>query len=185
IRLLTRILQIKPDNARAHSELGTIYATRGQRTEALPHLQAVAQCDPNNSSGVTRLAWMALVEGRPEDAVTLCAQADQIEPGHPLNHVLWGKALSKLQRWADAEKHFRNTLKINPTQGGANQDLSEALRHQGQAEEAVRFARRAVRWSDPKDAEVLLTLAEAYVVAKRVPDARKALAQALAVAQTN
>jgi tetratricopeptide (TPR) repeat protein len=185
IRLLTRILQINPDDARAHSELGTVYAVTGQRAEAIPHLQAVARCDPNNSSGLTRLAWMAHLEGRPDEAATLCAQADRIEPWHLGNHHVWGMALSKLGRWADAEKQFRDTLAINPTDGGANQGLSEALRHQGQAKEAVRFARRAVRWSDSRNAEVLLTLAEAYAAAKREPDARRTLEQALAVAETN
>jgi tetratricopeptide (TPR) repeat protein len=185
IPLLTKILQLNPDDARAHSELGTIYATTGRRAEAIPHLQAVAKCDPSNSSGVTRLAWMAHVEGRPQEAAALCAQADRIEPGHPMNHYVWGMALSKQGRWADAEKQFRKTLKVSPTHGGANQGLSEALRHQGQAGEAVRFARRAVRWGDSKDAEVLLTLAEAYAAANRVPDARKTLEQALPVAETH
>jgi tetratricopeptide (TPR) repeat protein len=185
IPLLEQILRIKPDDANAHSQLGTIYAMSGQRAEAIPHLQAVARCDPNDSSGLTRLAWMAHVEGRPQDAAALCAQAERIEPGHPLNHYVWGMALSKQERWADAEKQFHKALQSNPTNGEANQGLSEALRHQGQAEEAVRFARRAVRFGDSKDPEVLLTLAEAYVAAERVPDARKTLEQALAVAETN
>jgi tetratricopeptide (TPR) repeat protein len=185
IQLLTRILQLRPDDARAHSELGTIYATTGRRDEAIPHLQAVVRCDPNDSSGVTRLAWMAHVEGRPEEAASLCAEADKIAPGHPMNHYVWGMALSKQSRWADAESHFRKTLARSPKHVEANQGLSAALRHQGQAEEAVRFARRAVRWSDSQVPEVLLTLAEAYVAVKRVPDARQTLEQALAVAATN
>ncbi|HZT83169.1 MAG TPA: tetratricopeptide repeat protein [Gemmataceae bacterium] len=79
----------------------------------------------------------------------------------------------------EAGKHFRQVLASDPTHGGANRGLSEALRHQGQAKEAVRFGRRAVRWSNPPSAEALLTLAEAYVAAKRLPDARKTLEQAL------
>jgi tetratricopeptide (TPR) repeat protein len=185
IQLLKRILQIKPDDARAHGELGTVYALAGRRAEAIPHLEAVARCDPGNSAGVTRLAWMAHVEGRLEEATALCAQADTIERGHSMNHFVWGMALSKQERWADAEKQFRRTLESNPTHGEANQGLSEALRQQGQAEEAVRYARRAVRWSDPPTAEVLLTLAEAYVDANRRSDARQALEHALAVAQTS
>jgi tetratricopeptide (TPR) repeat protein len=148
-------------------------------------LQAVAKHDPSDSSGVTQLAWLAHMEGHPEEAAALCAQADKITPGHPMNQYVWGMALAAQKRWADAEKRFRKTLEIDPAHAKANQALSEALRHQGRAEEAVRFARRAVRTSDSGDAEVLLTLAEAYAAAKRVAEARPTLEQALAVAERN
>jgi tetratricopeptide (TPR) repeat protein len=185
IQLLTSILLIRPDDARAHGDLGTLYATTGRHAEAIPHLQAVAKCDPFDSSGMVRLAWIALVEGRPQEAASLCAQADKIEHGNPANYFLWGLALAKQKRWADAEQQFRKTLKSEPTHGGANQGLSEALRHQGQAAEALRFARRALRFGNPNDPELLLTLAEAYVAAKRLRDARTTFEQALAAAANN
>jgi tetratricopeptide (TPR) repeat protein len=185
IELAKRILKLDPDDARAHGELGMLYVVTGRRAEAIPHLKAVARCDPTNSSGVTGLAWRAHLEGRQEEAAGLCAEADRIEPGHPMTHFIWGLALSKQGRWGEAETHFRRTLKLTPTHGGANQGLSEALRHQGQAGEAVRFARLAVRWSERKHAELLLTLAEAYAAAGRLPDARKAFNQALALAEAN
>src|SRR5262249_36062984 len=153
------------------------YALTGRRAEAIPHLQAVARCDPNNSTGLTRLAWVASVEGRPDEAAALCAEAEKLEPGHPQNQFVWGMALAKQKRWAEAAEKFRNTLKISLTHGGANQGLSEALRHQGQAAEAVRFGRRAVHWGNRKNPEVLLTLAEAYAAAKRLPEARKKFEQ--------
>jgi tetratricopeptide (TPR) repeat protein len=182
---LQKILDRKPDDARTHGELGTIFAMMGKRNEAIPHLNAVVRHDPNNGSGMTRLAWMAHVEGRPYEAAALCAEAEKVEPGQPMNYFVWGMALAKLERWPDAEKRFRVALKIDPTHAGANQGVSDALRHQGQAQEAVRFARRAVHWSDPNNAEVLLTLADAYVAAKRVADARKTLEQAQTIAAAN
>jgi tetratricopeptide (TPR) repeat protein len=185
IPLLKKILQFNPDDAHAHSQLGAIYAMTGQRDEAVFHLEAVAKCDPNDSSGLTRLAWMALRQGRPEETEDLCAQAEKIDPGHSMNHFVWGMALTKQERWADAENQFRITLKSSPKHVGANQGLSEALRHQGQAKEAVRFGRRAVHWGDPKNAEALLTLGEAYAAAKRTAEARTTLEQALEVAETN
>jgi tetratricopeptide (TPR) repeat protein len=185
IQLLTRVLQLRPDDARIHHDLGTIYAMTGQRAQAIPHLQAVAQGDPSNTSGITRLAWMAQMEERPEDALKLCAEADKIEPGHPTNHFVWGMALAKQKRWADAEQHFRKALERNPTSAEANQGLSDALRQQGQAAEAVRYARRAAHWTGAREPTVLITLADAYVAANRIPDARKALEQAQSVVPPN
>lgn len=183
IDLLTRILERTPRDARAHGELGTLFALRGQRAEAVPHLQAVAKHDPSNCSGLTRLAWMAHTEGRDADALALCAQGEKVDPGDAMNHFVWGLALSKLQRWPEAEARFRTTLKRELTHGGANQGLSEALRQQGDAKEAVRYARRAARWGDPNDPQLHLTLGEAYAAARRFPEARLALERALSLAQ--
>jgi tetratricopeptide (TPR) repeat protein len=185
IRILTRILEIKPDDARAHGELGTVYALSGQRAEAIPHLQAVAKCDPGNASGVTRLAWLALVETKPEEALALCAQADKIDPEQPMTHVVRGMALAKQQRWPIAETEFRKALESIPTSSEANQGLSEVLRQQGKVEEALPYARRGVRGSDGKDVDALRTLAEAYIAARRLPEARKTLEQALALVEAS
>jgi tetratricopeptide (TPR) repeat protein len=180
VRLLTRILDLKPDDARAHGELGTLYATAGDSAKAVPHLQAVAKYDPCENSGLTRLAWLEDMAGRPAEALPLCAEADKIDPGDPSNHFVWGMALVKLERWAEAEGHFRKVLEYRPTHPGANRGLSEVLRHQGRAAEAVRFARRALRCGEPNDAEALLTLGEAYAAADRPAEARKTLEHALA-----
>jgi tetratricopeptide (TPR) repeat protein len=183
IQLLKKALKLAPNDARAHSELGSIYSMRGQRDEAISHLKAVARCDPYNAAGIARLAWMANNDGRLEEAKALCAEVEKTEPGQPMNYYTWGLALSKQGRWADAEKQFRATLRSDQTHAEANKALSEALRHQGKADEAVRYGRRAVYFRDPRNVEPLITLAEAYAAADRIPDARKTLEQALALAE--
>jgi tetratricopeptide (TPR) repeat protein len=183
VGLLREVLRLEPGHARAHGLLGSLHADSGRRDEAVEHLEAVARCDPNDSSGLARLAWMEFAADRPEQAVARCAQADRVEPGRGANHHLWGMALLKLERWEEAEEQFRKTLLSGPTHAGANRGLSEALLRQGQTAEAVRFARRAERCSDRPSAEILLTLGEAYAAARRVPEARRALEQAQAIAQ--
>ncbi len=186
IPVLQKMLEINPNSSFVHGELGTIYSTTGKREEARAHLQAVAKCEPSDAYGLARLAGMAFREGRTEEAAALCAQAYAINPVSPLNNQLWGLVLMKQKRWQDAEQKFRKVLLSEPTDVGGNQGLSESLRQQGQATEAVRFARRAAHWSKEKNAEVLLTLADAYTAANRGADARKTLEQALTVAgQTN
>jgi tetratricopeptide (TPR) repeat protein len=183
IQLLTRALKLAPNDARAHAELGMVYARGGLGNEAAAHLKAVARCDPYNASGLARLAWLANSQGRYEEAAKLCAEVETVDSGQPENYLVWGHALAKLGHWADAEKQFRATLRANLAHGEANKGLSEALRRQGKAEEAVRFGRRAVYFCDTRDVEALITLAEAYDAAGRVPDARKTFERALALAQ--
>jgi hypothetical protein len=52
-------------------------------------------------------------------------------------------------------------------------------------EEAVLHARRAVRWTDGKDAKMLLTLADAYAAAKLPEDARMTLKRAVTAAEAS
>jgi tetratricopeptide (TPR) repeat protein len=183
IELLNKILVIKPNDTRAHEELGTLYAMSGEPIKAVPYLEGVAKHDPGNAAGVTRLAWMAHVDGRPSDAADLCAEADKLEPGHPGNHFVWGMALLDQKLWAAAEKHLRLALRADPANGSANRGLSVALRRQGNVKEALLFARRAVHWTDSENAEALVALADAYAAAKRPADEKAALAKALPLAQ--
>jgi tetratricopeptide (TPR) repeat protein len=185
IRSLTRILEINPDDARAHSGLGSLHAAAGRRADAVPHLEAVLKCDPNNPSGLIGLAWLADVERRPRQAEELCARAEKVAPGDPDNHYVWATVLSKQERWRDAEEHFRKTLERSPAHDGAVRGLGKALQSQGRAEEAIDFARRAAAWSAPNSAGALLTLAETYAAAKRLPEARRTLERALGAAGSN
>jgi tetratricopeptide (TPR) repeat protein len=176
------MLVISPKSALAHGELGTVYATMGRRQEAIHHLGLVIEYEPADAYGLIQLAGMALAENRAGDAAALCARADPINPASLRNHFLWGQALLKQERWADAGSQFRLALRNDPTHAASNDGLSVALRRQGQAAEAVRFGRRGAYWSGGPDAELLLNLAEAYAAANRRADAQDALARALEVA---
>jgi tetratricopeptide (TPR) repeat protein len=184
ITILKKILDINPNSSFAHGDLGTLYSQTGKREEAIAHLEAVVKCEPSDAYGLMRLAEMAHREDRTAEAAALCARAYAINPVSPLNNNVWGSVLLKQERWSEAEKQFRKVLLSEPTDWRGNGGLSEALRHQGQAAEAVRFARRAVHWSNGQNAELLLVLADALTDAGRDTDARNALNQALSVAQT-
>jgi tetratricopeptide (TPR) repeat protein len=184
IRLMNKILEIKPDYAPAHGELGTMYALMGDQAAAHAQLRTGAEHDPEDSYCVSTLAALMYREERWEDAASLFAKADAIEPYDASIQNGWGLALLKLERWDDAAVHFRRALTIDPRHSDGSAGLSEVLRLQGQIPEAVLHARRAVRWTDGKNAKFLVTLADAYTAAKRPADAHKTLEQALTAAET-
>jgi tetratricopeptide (TPR) repeat protein len=182
---LKKLLAIRPDDAGAHAQLGSAYATLGKHDEAVSHLEAVGKCDPDDASGLTLLAWMEYVDGNFEKSAALSARADAVEPASAKVHYQWGLALLKLRRWAEAGSHFSYALERQPRHAGAARGLAEALLGQGRAADAVGPARRAARWSEPAGAEALLTLGRAYAAAGRSADARRALGDALAAAERN
>jgi tetratricopeptide (TPR) repeat protein len=82
----------------------------------------------------------------------------------------------------EAAQGFRGALAADPNHAGAHQGLSHALRLQGKFGEAVPHARRAARLTECENADVLVSLADAYADARRWPEAAAALEKAIAVA---
>jgi len=96
----------------------------------------------------------------------------------------WGMALLALEKWHDAELKFRHVLKIDPKLANAHQGLSVALRRQGgHSDESLLFARRAVKLSDQQNADMLLTLVDAYAEVQQITEAIETANRALSVAQ--
>lgn len=183
IRHLERVLELKPDDAKSHGKLGALHLRLGNRTEAVARLQSVAKFDRYDAFGFTMLARLAVQEGRTGEALELYAQADRAENYDPGIHSGWGQALLRLDRFDEAEQHFRQALTIDPRHVEACTGLSESQRRLGRHEDAVATARKAVRWSNERDVEALRTLAEAYAASSRSAEARATLERALPVAR--
>jgi tetratricopeptide (TPR) repeat protein len=180
-----RILKVKPDQAIAHGKLGMLYWMTGRKEEAVAELGQVAKYDADEPYGCSVLAWMKYLQGKPEEALEFYRRADEIEPFDPQINYKWGLALLKVGQSSEAGERFRQALRADPRHAGACQSLSHVLRRQGHWSEAVRFARRAAHLTNGANADVLLSLADAYADAGRFAEADGAIAKALEVAGTN
>lgn len=179
ISILNRILKTKPDWAVVHSKLGTLYAATGRTDQARAHLESVARVDPDDGSGLAMLGWLAYLDGRSQEAIEFYRRADEIEPFDEKINYHWGLAAFQAGEWADAADRFRQALRINPNHLGACRALAEALRKQGLAGEAVRYAWRAAKMGKFRDSSSLITLADAYTEAERIAEAAAAAAKAI------
>jgi tetratricopeptide (TPR) repeat protein len=183
IALLKKTLAVKPDLAEAHGKLGTVYAISGQNELAAEHLRAVARCDPDDAYGHSMLGWLAYLRGEAKEAAEAFRRADEIQPFNAKINYHWGLALARLGRLPEATQCFRRVVTIDPRHAGGHQGLSHVLRLAGRPEEAVRSGRRASQLTRFRNADVLVTLAEAYAAAGRFADAEKAATRALEAAR--
>jgi tetratricopeptide (TPR) repeat protein len=182
IRSLEGVLAVKPEWAQAHGKLGTLYAVAGDRAKAAGHLEAVARCDPDDPYGYNMLGWIAYLDGKAAEAAEYFRKADELQPFTAEITYRWGLALLRLEKWGEAAPRFRQAIVVDPRHAGAHQGLSHALRHLGQAPEAVLSARRAARLTDSANPDVLLTLADAYAAAGRYDEAVATADKALGLA---
>jgi tetratricopeptide (TPR) repeat protein len=183
IETLKGVLQIKPDLAKAQGRLGTSYAASGIRDLAVEHLQAVAALDPDDSYGEAMLGWLAYVDGQFETALEHFLRADDIEPYNAKINFHAGLALTALNRLADAIERYQRVIEIDPNHAEACYQLGLALCEEGSAEKAVPYALRSVVLTRQQNLDALLGLARACFEAGRVPEARAAMVQALALAE--
>lgn len=183
IRLFREILDLKPDHAQVRGRLGTAYAATGQMELAVEQLQAAAKSDPDDPYGPAMLGWIAYLAGRPSQALEYYRLADEIEPyDAKINHQA-GLALAKLHRWPEASERFRRVVKIDPNHASGFEALSHTLLQQDQREEALRCAQRAAALTDFKNANILITLSEAYAATGSFGEAGETAAKALAAAE--
>jgi tetratricopeptide (TPR) repeat protein len=182
IPILERILTIKPNLARAHGRLGTLYASAGQMERAVMHLEAVTKYDPDDAYGQNMLGWMAYVRGDGLAALEAFRKANAIMPRTVEINFRCGLALQLLERWDEAETQFRHALEIDPNHAGALQGLSFALLRQGRSAEALDSAQRAARLTRSQNPEVLLTLAEIHADRGQFDQAVSMAEKALALA---
>lgn len=185
IEQLERLLQLKPDLAKAHGRLGTAYAAIGERDKARAHWRAVEEFDPDNPYGEGMLGWLAYLDGDSQQAIEAFERADTIEPYNSQTHYHWGLALLNLEKWAQAAEHFQQVVTIDPRHAGGWQGLSHAQRRGGQPGQALCAALRAARLTGSENYDVLLTLSDAYADLGRFPEASDAADQALRAAEAH
>jgi tetratricopeptide (TPR) repeat protein len=183
IATLEGALKLKPDSAQVHGKLGTLYAIVGRRDRAEVHLREVARNDADDPYGYNMLGWLVFLDGDAAKAVEYFRLADEIFPFSAEINYRWGSALFALDRWPEAATRFRQVLLINPDHAGACRGLSHALRNQGALTEGLRYAKHAARLTSFQNAEILLSLMDAYADTEQWDFAVDAGQRALDLAQ--
>jgi len=159
-------------NGVRHYARGVAHNVLGDGGEALAELHALeailARLDDrpignNAAKSVMRIPRLVLAgeiaftAGRHDEGLDLLAQAvavdDELRYGEPPDWMMpvrhpYGAMLLEAERWSDAERAFREDLKLFPENGWSLFGLERALREQGRAAEADRAAARfGAAWS--------------------------------------
>ena len=129
------------------------------------------------------LGWLAYLGGRWEESRQHYQHADEITPFNAKINYQLAMTLTKLNRLSEAIPQFQQTLHIDPQHVEACRGLSLVLRQQGQTQEAIALAKRAVQLTQSENVEVLTELAETYFEAGQMSAASDTAANALELAK--
>jgi protein O-GlcNAc transferase len=140
-----RVLEIKPDDAQAHHNLGIILHQLGRFDEAEASYRLALQIKPDYAVAHNNLGVTLQELGRLDEAEASYRRALQIEPDDAKTHYNLGNTLQHLDRLGEAEASYRRTLQIKPDHAEAQSNLGIILHALGNLNEAEASCRRALQ----------------------------------------
>ncbi|MDP2196970.1 MAG: tetratricopeptide repeat protein, partial [Sulfurimicrobium sp.] len=124
-----RALQIQPDDAEVHNNLGAILQELGHLNEAEAHCRRALQIKPDDAKAHNNLGAILHELGRLDEAEACFRQALQINPNYAKAHNNLGITLQDLGRLDEAEPCFKQALQIEPDYASARSNLLFSLNY--------------------------------------------------------
>ena len=124
LNAFTRAIEINPNIATTHNNLGVLYYNRGEKDKALNHYQQGAQLQPENITFQKNLADFYYVElGRVEEAMQIYVKVLNANPEDIETLLVLAHICVTLEKFDDAKDFYNRILKIEP----GNKDAREFL----------------------------------------------------------
>ncbi|MCZ6861975.1 MAG: tetratricopeptide repeat protein [Alphaproteobacteria bacterium] len=139
-----RALEIKPDYAEAHNNLGNALKDRGKHAEALASYHRALEIKPDYAEAHYNLGVALSALGKHKEAVAAYHEALEIKPDIAEAHSNLGVALSELGQPEEAVASYYRALEMKPDIADAHYNLGIALKVLGKHEEAIASYHRAL-----------------------------------------
>ncbi len=141
---LRRTVELMPEDAESHHNLGAALCDRGQWAEALSSLQQALRIQPDNAAALIDAANATRALGRPRDAVPFYERALRRVPSEAEAHNNLGNAYLDLKQYQDAEACYHRALQLKPDNAQIQGNLGQALLCMGRRTEAVACFQRVL-----------------------------------------
>lgn len=147
--------------ARLRAELARL-AQQGRFAEAEALCRRISAADPADPDPPALMAAIRLQQGDARGAAESAQRALKLKPGHANAAFNLGNALVRLQRFAEAERAFRQADAAHPDDPDILCNLAGVLNRLGAAQAAADCCRRGLA-RRPRDANLLANLGNAQM----------------------
>jgi Flp pilus assembly protein TadD len=139
-----KALELNPEDARAHNNLGVALAGTGKIEEAVTEYRKSLKLNDTSSQTYNNLGSALAESGKMDEALAQFIQALQLNPDNARAHTNLGGALAEKGRTEEALEHLRKGVELDPTFGDGQNNLGAALARAGALDEAVPHLEKAV-----------------------------------------
>lgn len=153
-----KAVEIAPNYAKAHLNLGIGLAATGDSDGALHSYRAALAIDPGNAPANYNLATLLYDRGELQDAAILLRRALECKPGFPEAHVALSNVYDSQGEHAAAAASLEAALRHRPDYAGALYNYGLLLKKTGRPLEAETAFRRAID-IEPDNADACYELA--------------------------
>jgi tetratricopeptide (TPR) repeat protein len=144
LKSMQRSVELLPDDAEAHSNLGGVLRAHGQLEGAVRSYRRALDLNPLYAESHNNLGGALQDMGLLEEAAQSFRRATELKPDFALAHGNLGNVLSLLGRAAECESSCRRALELNPNLTAAIVHLAEAHSGRGEFNVAEELLRRAI-----------------------------------------
>jgi len=139
-----KALEIQPDYAAAHDNLGSALFQKGYVDEAIAQFQKALEIQPDSAEACNNLGTAFGRKRQLDKAITYLQKAMEIQPDYAEAHNNFGSALFQKGRVDEAIAQFQKALEIQPDSAEPHNNLGNALRQKGRVSEAIAHYQKAL-----------------------------------------
>ncbi len=132
-----KALELSPDDAKAHNNLGRALAGKGEFEEAMTHWQKALTVNPAYAEAHNNIGVMLVRNTRYDEALTHFQKAIEVYPASAELHKNLAGALAGKGKFGAALTHWKRALEINPKYAEVHNDLGASLFGRGKVDEAI------------------------------------------------
>jgi predicted O-linked N-acetylglucosamine transferase (SPINDLY family) len=144
LSLLARALELEPDNALAHYQLGVALDEQQRVREALDHYEQAIRAMPNFAEAHNNRGVALKALGRVEQALASFERAIALNPDYGKAHANLGNALGQLKRSSEALRAYDRAIHLDPGHAEAHCNRGVVLRELGRLNESLASIDRAI-----------------------------------------
>jgi len=142
--LLGNVVEIAPNFADGHNNLGVVLMAQGELGEAIAHYRKAISLQPNHANAHYNLGNALKEQDRLDEAVASYRKAVLLTPDYAQLHSNLGDTLQTQGKLDEAIASYRKALRLNPDLVEVHYNLADVLREQGHLEDAAASYRRAI-----------------------------------------
>jgi len=179
-----RALELDPELALAHFNLANVLRAAGRTEEMVAHLERAVELEPTFIEALANLGLGLTMLGRTQEAEVCHRRRIELQPDDPAAYQHLAALLLGEGREKEAQHYFEQALRLDPEDPATLQRYAWMLAttqapERRDPQRAVELAQRAAQLTGGQDVIILDTLAIAYAVAGRFPEAMETARRAL------
>ncbi len=141
---LQKTVELAPDDAEAHGNLGNAWQARGEYTHAIDCYLRALELHPDFPEAYSNMGSALQALGRTNEAAQAYRQALLISPGYALAHFNLANTLKILGDLAGAAASYRSAIAITPDDAELHGNLGNTLQALKQFDAAASSYRHAI-----------------------------------------